>query len=228
MKKISILFFVLTVLYTTLTKAQDSKTTFGICFGGALTNITGKDSQGKFLDPDSKVGAHIGVNVEIPIVQDFYFQPGLLITNKGAKMEETVNTRTSTATTNLTYIEIPLNLLYKPKLGAGNLILGVGPYVAYAIHGQLKLDPGTNEKITFKNTVKNSDPTDGNYLKRFDAGASIVVGYPFKTRFSVQFNGQLGLTGIQPKFDGDPADKSSYKNSGFGISIGYRFYPKNK
>ena len=43
-------------------------------------------------------------------------------------------------TLNLSYIEIPVNLLYKPVVGNGKLLLGFGPYIAYGIGGKYKTD----------------------------------------------------------------------------------------
>ena len=225
MKRIIILFLILTVVCTPVIKAQDLKPTFGIRFGGHLTKVIGKDFFGNALGQDFKLGAGIGVNVEILIAPNFYFQPGLLFSNKGSKITQTVNTATVTSTSYITYIEMPLNLMFKPQFGSGHLLIGLGPYIAYGIIGQVRNKPGTSEKIQFKSTVTNADPDD-NYLKPFDAGASMLIGYQFKTRFSVQLNVQRGFIGIEPTFDDEPDDKSSYKNMGFGVSIGYRFYPR--
>ncbi len=225
MKRTISMLMIATVLFVIETKAQDSKPTFGIRFGGHLTKITGKDSQGNPLEQDLKLGAGIGVNIELPIAPNFYFQPGLLFSNKGSKITEIRNATTVTSTAYITYVEVPLNVMYKPQLGTGNLLIGIGPYIAYGIIGQVREKPGSSEKIKFKNTVASTDPV-GNYLKPLDVGASMLIGYQFKTRFLVQLNAQRGFIGIHPKFEDRPDDKSSYKNAGFGISIGYRFYPR--
>jgi hypothetical protein len=219
-----------TMLCINTTEAQQAKKntegiTFGIRFGGNMNKITGKDSKGGSLKEYFKIGANVGVNLEIPIAANLYFQPGLLVTNKGSKRKEVIGTQSLTSTTYITYIEVPLNVLYKANLGTGKLLVGVGPYLSYAVLGQFKQDPGTNEKIRFKNTVKNTDPNLP-YLKAFDAGLSILAGYQFKNRFSVQLNGQFGLAKINPKYADEPTDKSLYKNVGFGLSVGYRFHSR--
>ena len=71
------------------------------------------------------IGYHAGVNVQIPVASEFYFQPGLLFSTKGAK-----NVSGSvTNTTKLSYVELPLNMVYKGKLGNGFVMVGFGPYL---------------------------------------------------------------------------------------------------
>jgi hypothetical protein len=55
-----------------------------------------------------------------------------------------------------------------------------------------------------------------------DAGANMLAGYQFRNKISVQLNAQLGLTKINPEYEGAGNDKTSAKNTGFGFSLGYR------
>jgi hypothetical protein len=61
------------------------------------------------------------------------------------------------------------------------------------------------------------------YIKPVDAGANLLFGYEFSNKLSFQVNAQLGLTKINPQYDGVTNDKRSAKNTGFGLSAGYRF-----
>ncbi|MEO6733535.1 MAG: porin family protein [Ferruginibacter sp.] len=230
MKTLAMLILVTLVGFATKGQVKQNQTategiSFGLRFGGNLNSITGNDSHGNSLEKDSKIGASIGVNVEIPVAPNFVVQPGLLFSNKGTKSTETSGSQTATGTTYITYAEIPLYLLYKPALGPGAALLGVGPYAAYALGGKYTINPGGDNTIKFKNVVRDSDP-DVPYLKAFDAGINMLIGYQFVNRFSVQLNGQFGLANINPKYEDEPDDKPSYKNIGFGISIGYRFHPR--
>ena len=58
-------------------------------------------------------------------------------------------------------------------------------------------------------------------LKRFDAGANLLAGYEFSNKLSFQLNAGLGLIRLNNRADDDT--KSSIKNTGFGVSLGYRF-----
>jgi hypothetical protein len=165
-----------------------AKMSFAILGGVNLQNLNGKASNGDKLTNDMIVGFHAGVNVQMPIAPQFFFQPGLLFTTKGAKY-------TNGSSTKLSYIELPLNVVYKALLGNGKFMLGFGPYLGYAI------------KIT------------GGDYKAFDAGGNIFAGYELAGGIFFQLNTEIGMLDIN---DGNPLYKS-VKNTGFGLSVGYRF-----
>jgi len=57
----------------------------GIQGGINFQNINGKDGSGEKLTNSLITGFHAGVNINIPVATDFYFQPGLLFSVKGSK-----------------------------------------------------------------------------------------------------------------------------------------------
>ncbi len=89
------------------------------------------------------------------------------------------------------------------------MLLGFGPYVGYAIGGKFK---NPDADIEF-----GDQPTE---LKRFDAGANLLAGYEFSNKLSFQLNAGLGLVNINNRIPTDK--KSTLKNTGFGVSLGYR------
>ena len=201
--------------------AAQAQISFGIRAGAGLQNLNGKDSNGDKLENKMIPAFHAGVNVEIPVAEEFYLQPGLLFATKGAKDE----TETVTSKINLSYLELPINLLYKPQLGNGHLLLGFGPYVAYGILGKLKVEDESTD-IKFKSKVTIDDLGDNVlFLKGLDAGANLFVGYELAFGLSFQLNTQLGLVDINSTLEGaeDANDKSKLSNTGFGLSAGYRF-----
>ncbi len=203
------------ILLTGIVYAQN-KTTFGVRAGVNFQNLTGKDAEDNDLDNKLKTGFNAGVNAEIPVGIDFYLQPGVLFSTKGAKYEN------SDDKINLSYIEVPVNFIYKPELGTGRLILGFGPYAAFAVNGKYKPENGNDIDIKFENEISAQQLLTGLYLKRFDAGANILFGYEWANRFSAQLNAGLGLVNIVPKVEGTNTDATT-KNTGFGVSLGYRF-----
>ena len=219
------------VLGTIFSQAQQkashrSGTSFGLRAGVNFQNINGKDENDEKLKNDMLTGFNIGINAEIPVGVDFYFQPGLLYSIKGAKSEDVILGQSFNSTIKISYLELPLNFLYKPTLGKGHLLLGFGPYVALGIGGKATYEGGGSsltEKIKFQKTVKSSDPDDVVYIRPMDAGANMLVGYEFGNKVSFQLNTQLGLTKINPEYEGASNDKTSAKNTGFGFSLGYRF-----
>ena len=201
-------------------------TTFGLRGGVNFQNINGKDENGDKLENQILTGFNIGINAEIPVGIDFYFQPGLLYTIKGAKSEEVIFGETINGKMKISYLELPLNFLYKPLLGTGHLILGFGPYVALGVSGKATYEGGgssVSSDIKFKNKVMNTDPDDVVYIRPLEAGAGLLAGYEFGNRVSFQLNTQLGLTKINPEYEGATDDKTSAKHTGFGLSLGFRF-----
>ena len=216
--KTKILFLISLLMITTL--SLQAQIRFGAKGGLNLQNITGKDDEGDKLENDLKPGFHLGAFADIPIAPDFYFEPGLLFSTKGCKFDITPDTKVSM---NLSYIELPLNLIFRPQLGDSHIIVGFGPYLAYGIKGKIK-DPDSDESedIKFKNKVSLDDP-EGFYMKAFDAGANIFVGYELPMNLFFTLNTQLGLINLSPDYEGETSSKVSIKNTGFGISVGYRF-----
>lgn len=203
--KTKMLAVVITTLFTTAIFAQ-SKTTFGIRAGVNFQNLNGKTEDGDKIDGKLKTGFNAGVNAEIPVGIDFYVQPGLLFSTKGAKA------KVGDGSTNLSYLELPINFIYKPELGTGRMVLGFGPYAGYAIGGKYKSGSADTD-------IEFGDQPDE--LKRFDAGANLLAGYEFSNKLSFQLNAGLGLIRLNNRADDDT--KSSLKNTGFGVSLGYRF-----
>ena len=220
---------ILTICLAAITFIAEAQTSdhpsFGFRAGINFQNINGKDENGDKLSNKIVPRFHIGVNAELPIATDFYVQPGLLFSTKGAKSTEPIGGQPADQKLNLSYLEVPVNLLYKPVLGKGKLILGFGPYIAFGLAGSVKTE-GSGQTATtdvkFKNTVKPSDPAGKAYFKPVDAGANLLFGYELSNKWSAQLNAQLGLTKINPSNEGASNDKSSWKNTGFGVSIGYR------
>jgi ascorbate-specific PTS system EIIC-type component UlaA len=124
---------------------------------------------------------------------------------------------------------LPLNVVYKAVLGNGKIMIGFGPYIGYAIGGKATLDAGSaslKTDIQFQNVVDAGDPLLVAYFKAFDAGGNIFAGYELASGIFLQLNAQYGMVKINPedrRVAGVFSDKLSVKNTGFGLSIGYRF-----
>jgi hypothetical protein len=204
---------------------------FGILGGVNFQNINGKNSSGDKLSNGLMIGFHAGLNYNIPVSTNFYLQPGLIYTVKGA-YNEFYNSPLKAAgdystTTRISYIEMPLNLLFRPQVGNGYILLGFGPYVAYGISGKetTQLNSVSIERpVEFENSVGVLTALDGNaYYRPFDAGANILFGYESMKGMFLQLNAQLGLLKINPEYAWMSDDQTAYMNTGFGLSLGFRF-----
>ncbi len=188
--------------------------------GVNFTNITGKDAYDDKDNGKLKTGFHIGADVEIPLADEFFIQPGVLFSTKGAKSKDFED-----ASINLSYVEIPVSFMYKPVLGNGRLILGAGPYAGFAVGGKVKFDSDTDSDIEFKNKVSAEEYENSYILRRMDFGANIMAGYEMASGLSIQLNSQFGLANLHPDITGLPSGFKQPKanNTGFGVSVGYRF-----
>ena len=198
----------------------------GVVIRGGVNfqNINGKDASGDKLENKIIPGFNVGIMAEASIAPQFFFQTGLLYSTKGAKSEDVL----ITSKINLGYLEVPFHFLFKPVLGNGHFILGVGPYAGFALTGKGTLEVGGKESdinIKFQKTVDESDSSSDYYFKRFDAGANLFAGYEFAGGLSFQLNTQLGLLDINPEYSG-VNDETKWNNTGYGISLGYRFGEK--
>jgi hypothetical protein len=200
------------VLSTSFAIAQEkTKMSVGILGGLNFQNLNGKLSSGDKLKNDMLLGFHAGVNVQIPIAPEFYFQPGLMFSQKGAKNTYTIMGAEFTDQIKINYIEMPLNLVYKGAIGNGFVMLGFGPYLAYGISGKQIFE---GKSITFER---------GADYNAFDAGANIFAGYEMSSGLFLQLDTQFGMLNINPKDKNTTNDQSTAKNTGFGLSLGYRF-----
>jgi len=212
------------VSVTIAAKAQDDKlVTLGIRAGGNYTTITGKNATGDNLDYDYKVGYHAGITADLYVFEGFYLQPALIYSTKGARKETSLVKETH----EVSYVELPVNILLKLGLGNGKLLLGAGPYAGYGIGGDRKETTGSltiHHKNKFKNNLTAQDVIDRyNVLKRWDYGVNALAGYEFEGGFNFQLNAQLGLNDLYPTNEYLQADKSSIKHFGVGLSVGYKF-----
>jgi hypothetical protein len=183
-----IMILLLTAPLAIAQSTDKGKISFAVLGGVNFQNLNGKAINGDKLTNDMIVGFHVGANAQIPVAPEFFFQPGLLFSTKGAKY-------TNGSSMKLSYIELPLDFVYKALLGNGKFMLGFGPYLGYAIK------------------------TTGGNFKAFDAGGNIFAGYELAGGMFFQLNTEIGMVDIN---DGNPLYKS-VKNTGFGLSLGYRF-----
>ncbi|HCM60889.1 MAG TPA: PorT family protein [Bacteroidales bacterium] len=213
--------------------ALQAQVEFGVVAGPNFQNMVGKDAGGDKITNGLIVGFHAGVSANIPIAPDFYFQTGLLFSQKGSKnnmglIPVKASNDDYNTTTRISYIDLPLHLLFRPALGNGHMIVGFGPYVAFGIGGKQMVDYGSlptmEQKVKFESEITSEERWDleNTYFKRFDAGADIFFGYEMSMGLWFRLNAQLGLLNMIPDvadYDGE----ANLKNTGFGLSVGYNF-----
>lgn len=222
---------VIAILVLSATALQ-AQVEFGVLAGPNFQNMVGKDDGGDKVTNGLLVGFHAGVSASIPIATDFYFQTGLLFSQKGSKNNMGLIPAKSAGdyntTTRISYIDLPLHLLFRPAIGDGHVLVGFGPYVAFGIGGKQSVDYGSlptmEQKVKFKSEITNEERWDleNVYFKRFDAGADIFAGYEFSMGLWLKLNAQLGLLNMMPAVANNDMI-ANLKNTGFSVSVGYNF-----
>lgn len=225
MKRIVLTASALSALILTATAQQTTKvsmtkntgTTVGIHAGANMYNINGKNAAGDELNNKLNTGFSAGVDVAIPLSAGFYLQPGVDFTQKGTETESGIKTT-------LNYIDIPVNFVYKPLVGAGNLVLGFGPYVGFGVGGKVSSPNGTSTEVEYRDEFDRTVPASTVQLRKSDAGANFLAGYEFANNLSVNLKAQLGLKDINPDMSNEGMNNQTrFRNTGFGLSVGYRF-----
>jgi hypothetical protein len=191
--------FMLVVSYT------QAQIKFGTKAGLNLSTMTLKMS-GIGIDPKTMVGFNVGVISEITLKDNFVLQPGVLFSAKGSKY----SVGGYDMSISPTFIEIPINALYKFDLVSTKLLLFAGPYFAFGIGGSYKT-PDESADISYGSGEEKD-------LKSFDFGLNFGAGIEIS---NIQFTAQygLGLTNLAPVTTNDEETKVRV----IGISMAYLF-----
>jgi hypothetical protein len=182
---------------------------FGPKVGLNLSTITLKMGSIS-IDPKTVVGFHVGMISEIPLVGNFCLQPGLLYSAKGSKWAESGEEIKLTPS----FLEIPVNAVYKFDLKAVKILINAGPNFAFGIGGKYKYTFGTtNESGSLK-----FGSSSGDDMKPFDLGLNIGAGVEI-TQIIISANYGFGLTNLAPTTTNDEKMKTRV----FGLSVAYLF-----
>ncbi|MEC3881651.1 porin family protein [Parapedobacter sp. 10938] len=223
----------LIVLLIALSFSTQAQTIVGLRAGVHFSSVSFTDAGGEHEHTGIIPRVQAGLTVDIPLAMGLYLQPAAMYVGKGFKQDggwlADADNEFQAA---VSYVEVPLNLIYKLWIGAGNLVVGAGPYVGYGIGGTWEAEGNvaigdvvlaeSRGDVIFKNDV--ADGEYGSYLygKPWDYGANVVVGYQFSPKLTLQLQGQFGIANLMPEVDGKEPD-GSIRNNGYGLTIGYGF-----
>lgn len=215
-------YFILIIAYILgFNATSNAQTSITLRAGGGLQNINGKDANGSTSKNNVIPAYHFGILMNFGLVDDFSIQTGAIFATKGTKIKDDYLGTPRTRTIHLNYIELPVSFFYKPIIGKNKLLLGFGPYVGFGLSGKIKSNLQEDEKIIWQNSV-GTNQTGHNYFRRIESGANFLFGMEFFEHLQLQLNAQLGLTKINPTDARIADDKTIMKNTGFGISLGWK------
>jgi hypothetical protein len=161
---------------------------FGLAF--PEINYTQPDGQ-KFSH--SKTGILAGAYLSVPLTKLFCIRPGAELTTGYGNVNYNIGPFSDSYKDDLTYLDIPIYLLFTPPAKNGKLLFGAGP--------------------AMKNML-GSDPL--NSYKSVDWAVNATAGYELPIGFSFNLNYQKSLTEINK--DGSQSSRHYY-----GITAGYLF-----
>ncbi len=190
---------------------------FGVKGSFNMFNLAFKDADGDKDQATMIPTFDAGVFAEFQVADEFYLRPELLFAQKGAKNEYAL---LDDITTRISYLELPINLLYKGPLSGGNVLVGFGPYFAYGVGGTVKSD-NVSIDLEFVNDLEDANELTV-YYKPFDMGAKVFAGYELAAGLQVMLNASLGIANMEPDYRGEKSDTST-KHVGFGLTLGYVF-----
>lgn len=183
MKKPSLLTFVFLFLFSAIQAQTHIRT--GPSAGVNFATMSFKSTQDNTrLSPVILAAFHVGWDMEFPLDKNLGLQTGIALTSKGS----IYNIAGTSFRLTPSYLEIPVNLMVKNVI-APMLFFSVGPYFAYAIHGDVQY----GAIITTMNLGNSSN----SMIKKFDYGLDVGIGLDTP---SLQISGkyEMGIANLSP------------------------------
>lgn len=180
---------------------------------------------GPALANKPKVGPLAGLVAEVDFGK-LSFRPELNFVQKGSKSYISGFDENKFS---LSYLELPLNVVYKMDLGSkgSKVFFGLGPAIAFGIGGKIKTTDNVNGEV-YSTKVKfdgKKDATDDKaHFKALDLGLNIVAGYQMKSGLFARLAFTNGFSNLYPEKNysvGGTTYKQSYKNRGVSLAVGY-------
>jgi len=198
--------FLFIICFLVISLASNAQFSIGIKAGLNFSEIT-YNAYNLSIPQNYYTGLQVGIISEIPLCENFYFQPGVFYSQKGSEFLMTgLEVQISPM-----YVEIPVNGLYKIKLGSKKILLFLGPYIAYAIGGSYNPSFEYNRAGDIKfGSGENDD------LKRLDFGLNLGSGIEFNN-FQISAQYGLGLANLSPSV----SDNSEKRVSMISVSLAY-------
>ncbi len=202
----------------------DAQVKFGIKGGVNFSDMKyePQDQTSGIPDTKSLTSYHVGVIADVPLLSVLSIQPGVMLNSIGAKVEKNGNNAGYTAKINPLYVDVPVNILFKPQIGTGTkFYVGVGPYIGFGVGGKATVEGNVgdvNGSIDHDLKFGNSSDDD---LKSTDIGGNVLAGFEFNNGLLI--GAQYGMSFTNNAPEGENSDNKILKNKVLSISVGYLF-----
>jgi hypothetical protein len=216
MKKISL--FMLAIVASFGVMAQDTEQRpmrtemstqirFGVKAGVNLATLEiDDDSPSNDVETNNKTSFHGGVFVNIPLAGMFRFQPELLFSGQGSKIQASNSPLPGTRNTewDFRYISVPMMFQYQTT---GGFLVEAGPHVNFLINARDEEDRDLKDLLD---------------MKTLDYGIGAGIGYLSRIGLGVGARYNLGFANI---YDADAGsnDDGKLKNRVLNIGLTYHF-----
>jgi len=199
--------------------------------GVNLANVS-TSSDGNIDKANMLTSFQVGLVGDIHVTSLLYFQPGIVFTGKGSKIEigRPEENLYAKQTSNPFYIEVPANLVIKlPFNSESHFFIGAGPYGAIGVAGKAKTDMtvlGFNSNSENSIKFSNDDPStfgeeEGvglGVLKRFDYGVNGIIGIEGK-QLVLSAGYGLGLAKLQSGTNSSQDNNNKHRVLSFTIGV---------
>jgi hypothetical protein len=205
MSKKSFLFVVISLIISSLVTAQNRVgITAGYNLSGVHSVVTGVAPGGYNHDWSMISGFQAGLSGEFPLnsIESIYLQVAGTFASHGFQDNYNQSSQQGAKATrkfNFYYLQVPVNVQYKLKVGIPEIIFQAGPYVEYGLFGR--------QKYTLKNVSKTStlkdeqkklkfeNTTNQKIHSRFQYGVGAGVGVQV-SRFQLMLGYDYGLSDL--------------------------------
>lgn len=213
------IFFLLSIFITPFhLKAQVS---FGLNVGVNQSWMQFRDPAGHSAEENKPLTRfNADFLVTVPIIGGLYIEPSVRYITKGTHLTAGGDGE-YTRRLEVHYLELPVNLTYKVPVSFGRLRIGAGPYTAYGLNGNNRMQVynagnivSTNDyNVEFSSSV-NKGIYPGTRLNRWDVGAQVMAGVEFNNLLMVDVHYSRGIRNL------DLSGNSTIRNSSVGVSLG--------
>lgn len=119
----------------------------------------------------------------------------------------------------ISFIKLPLDLVYHSSSMENRLFFGAGPFLAYNLGGKYNWSNTRVQSISF-----GSDQGDyGRTYKRLDLGLDLLGGYQLNKQVVFGAHFDFGLLNMVHTMEDPDAKKASIRTLNFGVTMGYVF-----
>jgi hypothetical protein len=170
---------------------------------------------------NSLASYNLGLVLDFGIINGLSIQTGAGISGKGSKVEWSSGSFKYTEKMNPMYVEVPLDLVFKPQIGPSTrLYFGVGPYLGIGVAGKASFTGNTPVGNYYSDHTLKFGNDNNDDLKRTDIGGEVMAGFEFN---GITLGARYGLSFTNNAPTGNNNAAKILKNKVLSIDAGFFF-----